>query len=171
MEKGWKEPLTSRSKKSSPEKEKLGVLTGYHWWPRIIQDYQIFQVFYVDTRVIFNNLRLKQVTMEPTKLAVRRTHNPNNSLVRVRLQNKEDAPLIDLCGGCGRSSCQLCTLMENAVSVVSASIGREHLMRCCEDANCKETMVVYCLTCSVCVLQYVGQTENLRKRLNNFVIH
>ena len=55
----------------------------------------------------------------------------------------------------------------NAVSVVSTSTGREHKVRCGEDANCKATMVVYCLTCSVCGMQYVGQTENLRKRLNN----
>ena len=28
-------------------------------------------------------------------------------------------------------------------------------------------MVVYCVTCSVCGMQYLGQTENLRKQLNN----
>ena len=57
--------------------------------------------------------------------------------------------------------------MGTADSDVSISTGRKHRLRCGKDANCTATMVVYCLTCSVCKMQYVGQTVNLRKRLNN----
>ena len=50
--------------------------------------------------------------------------------------------------------------------ILLSALRRKHKLRCGKDANCTATMVLYCLTYSGCKMQYVGQTVNLRKRLN-----
>jgi len=99
----------------------------------------------------------------PPRVAFRRPKNLRDKIIRARLPSSSSS---DFCGPCfGRSDCQLCLVLPHQDSIVSSS-GRSFRLSCGVNANCKSVFVVYCITCVQCRLQYVGCTNNFRKRAN-----
>ena len=66
-----------------------------------------------------------------------------------------------------------CDTMETGHTVQSTTTGRHYLIKSMSGhfmANCKSRFLIYVITCSVCSLQYVGQTgEQLNARLSGHV--
>ena len=66
---------------------------------------------------------------------------------------------------CQGNRCQLCTAFVSASCVTSTSNGRTFHCRN-QGTNCNAKWAVYVIMCDVCGMQYVGQTNNIRLRMN-----
>ena len=66
---------------------------------------------------------------------------------------------------CQGNRCQLCTAFVSASCVTSTSNGRTFHCRN-QGTNCNTKWAVYVIMCDVCGMQYVGQTNNIRLRMN-----
>ena len=115
---------------------------------------------------------LKNVFVEPPRLAFRNAPNLMSRLCRAKLP-RESAQAEPSCGPCsvkGRKpgvGCCLCHLLPFQKSIKSAVTGEEFPLKIQGHADCDSVNVVYCITCTKCNKQYVGGTENYRKRTRN----
>ena len=100
--------------------------------------------------------------------ATRRAKNLKDSLIHSRMNphlNPGKSGRIDLNNWveCRRKECELCArLMCQPMSAKSTSTGKTHNIP--DDSQCTMTNVIYLLTCSVCKLQYIGETKNSFRR-------
>ena len=69
----------------------------------------------------------------------------------------------NFCKPCQGNRCQLCTASVSASCVTSN--GRTFHCRN-QGTNCNTKWAVYVIMCDVCGMQYVGQTNNIRSRMN-----
>ena len=66
---------------------------------------------------------------------------------------------------CSTPNCDLCVKIDRSGSVTSKTTGRTH--KTMWNVTCKSSNVIYILTCKICGMQYVGQTQReLGKRLD-----
>ena len=123
--------------------------------------------------ILHLNKDLKAVVPAPPRLAFRKPQNLRDQLCRARLPSTE--PRTDHhCGPCSDNvrrtrgpKCAICKLMPTQTSIKSASNGKISKLKLRNSADCTSNYVVYCLTCTLCNLQYVGKAENFRLRVNN----
>ena len=60
----------------------------------------------------------------------------------------------------------MCVLLPEQVNIRSHSTNFIHKLKG-PVSDCDSLLVVYCLTCTKCDIQYVGRAENFRLRVNN----
>ena len=66
---------------------------------------------------------------------------------------------------CGDKRCKCCKHMQHSSSYASKITGKQYKIFCA--VNCKSTSIIYILECSVCGLQYVGESKQpFHKYLN-----
>ena len=66
---------------------------------------------------------------------------------------------------CGSKRCLTCQHIRSGTTVKSSSTGRTFNIRA--TANCKSSNVIYLIQCTLCNMQYIGETPNpLHIRLN-----
>ena len=64
---------------------------------------------------------------------------------------------------CKNRKCQFCPLLNRTGRIVSTHTGREY--QCKKDVTCQSNNLIYCISCTKCSKQYVGQTgDTLHKR-------
>ena len=68
---------------------------------------------------------------------------------------------------CTKFNCRYCSHLDKTGNILSSSTGRSYYTR--EYVSCQSNNLIYCLTCTKCNLQYVGQTKN--KLADRFVVH
>ena len=108
---------------------------------------------------------MRDILPEPPLLSFRRPRNLRNELVRAKLKDHGEI-ISNVSGPCNRPRCELCHIVPKCNFVTSKASGQKFGLQCGE-SNCASMNVVYVLWCTICGLQYVGQTNNLRLRLNN----
>ena len=112
--------------------------------------------------------RLKDVVNTLPILSFRRPKNLKDNLVRAKVCTSQDEKVeARLSSTCGKPRCQLCEIISLDNTIVSFNTGISHhtqpVLKICDAKN-----LVYCLSCNVCGLQYVGSTVTaLRFRMNN----
>ena len=66
---------------------------------------------------------------------------------------------------CGKKRCKLCATLICADSITSTS--NNNTFKCYNrDTTCDSEWVIYVIQCPICFLQYVGQSNNFRSRMN-----
>ena len=99
----------------------------------------------------------------PPVVSFSQPENLSQQLCRAKLQEpQKEAILSKQCQG---NRCQLCTAFVYSSCVTSISNGRTFNCRN-QGTNCNAMVAVYVIMCDVCGMQYVGQTNNIRLRLN-----
>ena len=89
--------------------------------------------------------------------------NLSQQLCRAKLQEPQKESIQSK--PCQGNRCQLCTAFVSASCVTSTSNGRT--FHCCnQGTNCNTNWAVYLIMCDVCDMQYVGQENNIRLRMN-----
>jgi len=68
---------------------------------------------------------------------------------------------------CHKYNCRYCTRLDKTGALVSSSTGRSYYTR--NRVSCQSNNLIYCLTCTKCNLQYVGQTKN--RLADRFSVH
>jgi hypothetical protein len=104
--------------------------------------------------------------MFPTKpiIAYRRPKSLRDYLVRARLKQDNEEKIIGHSGPCNKPRCKTCIVMPNTDVFVS-KLGAKTSIK--GQINCKTSNVVYLVSCTICNLQYVGETkQQLAKRMN-----
>lgn len=112
--------------------------------------------------VLYNNERMATVFKEPPMAAFRRPRNLKDMVVRARLDN----PLPN--GGfrtCSDKRCLLCKHSEDTDTFRSPVTGRNY--KIFGNTSCHTNNCIYLISCKACQKQYVGETGDLRKRINN----
>ena len=111
---------------------------------------------------------LREIFPDPFMLSFRRPANLRDQLVRAKLPDIDTVGnAVHACGPClGDPRCKICELIPCQTFVQSKS-GQQFRLFCGPHANCNSKQVIYVLSCVSCGLQYVGQTSNLRLRINN----
>ena len=105
----------------------------------------------VDAQIIFGN---------------RQPQNLKDKLIRARLP-ATDPTVKKTWPTCQRpTTCKHCPRIDKTGQIVSNSTKRK--FKCIFNACCKSKNLIYCITCKVCGLQYVGQTITpIMTRVNN----
>jgi hypothetical protein len=67
---------------------------------------------------------------------------------------------------CNNVNCRYCPKINKTGQISSSVTGREY--RCMENDSCRSSNLIYCITCTRCKKQYVGQTS---LRLNQRFVH
>jgi len=68
---------------------------------------------------------------------------------------------------CRRLNCRYCIRLDKTGRITSNVTGRSYIAR--KIITCHSNNLIYCLTCTKCNLQYVGQTKN--KLSDRFSVH
>lgn len=112
--------------------------------------------------------RLKKVFPEPPRVVYRRCRNLRDILTSSKVRS---IPIQTTgCQPCYKPRCKVCVQMTTTTMVRSTANGFSLEIR--GDFTCDTENVVYLLECSVCKLQYIGQTETaFRYRFNNHKAH
>lgn len=116
--------------------------------------------------IIEQSDRLKLVFPDPPRVVYRRSKNLRGLLTSSKISH----PLSEGCRPCNKPRCKICAHMTTSATALSTASNYEIKIRgtlCCDTSN-----VVYLLECSVCMKQYIGQTEtSFRLRFNNHKAH
>ena len=68
---------------------------------------------------------------------------------------------------CVTKKCNYCPILDRSGKITSQTTGRTYYAR--KHISCKSHNLIYCITCTVCKKQYVGQTKN--RLMDRFVMH
>ena len=95
----------------------------------------------------------------------RRARNIKDYLVHAKLRPM-DTTLIRSLPKCHRQNCKQCNRLDKSGYITSTSTKRR--FPCVKNPTCQSTNLIYCITCTLCGAQYVGQTKNrVSTRWNN----
>ena len=108
--------------------------------------------------------RLQQAIPDKPVIAYRRTKNLRDLLVHAQLKPSFLLPALGSTP-CNSSRCLTCQHIKTGTTVQSTSTGCSFNVRA--TATCKASNVIYIIECTLCNMQYVGETQNaLHIRLN-----
>ena len=103
----------------------------------------------------------------------RRNKNLRDTLVHSRTNSPKpqtratpnDAP--NPMNNCTTRKCNYCPLLDLSGQITSTTTGRTYYAK--KHISCKSHNLIYCITCTICNKQYVGQTKN--RLMDRFVSH
>ena len=106
---------------------------------------------------------MSMVFSRPPIVSFSQPKNLSQQLCRAKLQEAHKEAIQGK--PCQGNRCQLCTAFVSASCFTSTSNGRTFNCRN-QGTNCNTKWAVYVIMCDVCGVQYVGQTNNIRSRMN-----
>ena len=113
---------------------------------------------------IESSATLNKMFPEKPIIAYRRPKSLRDYLVRARLRQDAEGKVSGQSGPCNKPRCKTCVVMPTTDLFIS-KLGAKSSIK--GQINCKTTNVVYLVSCTVCKLQYVGETkQQLANRMN-----
>lgn len=114
-------------------------------------------------KVVENNTKLSKMFPNPPVMAFRKPNSLKNLLVRAEISHP--VTTTGECRSCGDKRCKTCKQLQHTPTFTSKTTGRTYNIFC--NVSCKTSNVIYMLECSVCGLQYVGESiQPFHKRMN-----
>ena len=96
-------------------------------------------------------------------VAFKQPNSLRNLLVRAEISKPNTT--IGKSHSCGDKRCKCCTHMQHSSSYTSKVTGKQYTIFFI--VNCKSANIIYILECSVCGLQYIGESKHpFHKRMN-----
>lgn len=109
--------------------------------------------------------RMRKVVTSPPIVSFSQAKSLGRLLCRAKLRDVVDDTDVTLTQQCDGKRCQLCHSFIASDKVISFSNGRTFTCRN-QGTNCNTKWAVYMIQCEVCGKQYVGQSNNIRLRMN-----
>ena len=113
--------------------------------------------------ILYTSERMCMVFFHTPVVSFSQPKNLSQQLCRAKLQEHQKEAIQSKPYQGNR--CQLCTAIVSASCVTSTSNGRTFHCRN-QGTNCNTKSAVYVIMCDVCGMQYVGQTNNIKLRMN-----
>ena len=117
--------------------------------------------------LLHQSVTMKTVVPDLPLMSFSQPHNLCRSLCRAK--HRQTASVNDEptrpSQSCGKSRCKLCLslICSNYIS----STTNNKTSRCHnENTSCDSKLIIYVISCPICNLQYVGQSNNFRARMN-----
>ncbi len=111
----------------------------------------------------------KNLAKNRAVIGYRRPKNLRDLVVRAKISqhsNIERAPLSTTKNCCKTKTCRYCDILDKSGRIRSHTTGREYA--CKTNVTCKSSNLIYCISCTKCGMQYVGQTKlRLMDRFGN----
>jgi hypothetical protein len=109
--------------------------------------------------------KMKKAVPKSPIMSFRQPRNLGKTLCRAKLKNHQEKPVCKPCRPCYKKRCKLCEYLICDNFIISTANRKK--FRCFNDnLNCDSTWTIYVIECPCCLKQYVGQTNNLRFRMN-----
>ena len=137
--------------------DRVPMITTYH---SVLKDLNTILKKHIP--ILYANKRMADVFKEPPMAAFRRPRNLKDMVVRTKLKN----PLPN--GGfktCSDKRCLMCKHTSSTNSFESPVTGRSY--RILGETSCRSDNCIYLISCKICQKQYVGETGDIRRRINN----
>ena len=116
--------------------------------------------------VLHESDKMKEILPSPPTMSFRQPTNLKKSLCRAKLKQPEDTEDDSQpAKKCGKRRCQICNFFECCDFITSATNKRKFKCRN-RNSSCDSLWVIYVISCPKCNMQYVGQTNNFRLRMN-----
>ena len=116
--------------------------------------------------ILYTSYRMSMVFSRPAVVSISQPKNVFQQLCRAKRQKPQNEAIQSK--PCQGNRCQLCTAFVSASCITSSSNGRRFHCRN-QGMNCNTKWAVYVKMCDVCGMQYVGQTNNIRLRMNGHI--
>ena len=113
--------------------------------------------------ILYTSERMNMVFSLPPVVLFSHPKNLSQQLCWAKLQEPQKEA--NHCKPCQGNRCQLCAAFVSANCVTSTSNGRTFHCRN-HGTNCNTKWAVYVIMCDAYGMQYVGQTNNVRSRMN-----
>ena len=117
--------------------------------------------------LLHQSVTMKTVVPDLPLISFSQPHNLCRSLCRAKLRQtasvNDEPPRPSQ--SCGKSRCKLCLslICSNHIS----STANNKTFKCYNDnTSCDSKWIIYVISCPICNLQYVGQSNNFRARMN-----
>ena len=110
---------------------------------------------------------MKTVVPDLPIISFCQTHNLCRSLCRAKLRQTvsvNDEPTRPS-QSCGKSRCKLC-LSLICCNYIRSNASNKTFKCHNENTSCNSKRIIYVISCPICKLQYVGQSNNFRARMN-----
>ena len=113
--------------------------------------------------ILYTSERMSMVLSRHPVVPFSQPKNLSQQICRAKLQEPQKEAIQSK--PCQGNRCQLCTAIVSSSCVISTSNGRTfHCLH--QGTNCNTKLAVYVTMCDACCMQYVGQTNNIRSRMN-----
>ena len=117
--------------------------------------------------LLHQSVTMKTVVPDLPLISFSQPHNLCRSLCRAKLRQtasaNDEPPRPSQ--SCGKSRCKLCLSL--ICSSYISSTANYKTFKCYNDnTSCDSKWIIYVISCPICNLQYVGQSNNLRARIN-----
>ena len=102
-------------------------------------------------------------------LSFKQSASLGKMLCRAKVQNTSDSGPVNPSQPCNKNKtkkCQLCKMIVSDDKIWSTATGKTFHCKN-SNTNCNSDWLIYVISCPTCDLQYVGQTNNIRLRMNN----
>ena len=113
--------------------------------------------------ILYTSKRMSMMFSCPPVVSFSKPINLSQQLCRAKLQEPQTESIQSK--PCQGNRCQHCTAFVSASFVTSTISGRTFHCRN-QGTNCNTKWAVYVIMCDVCGMQYVGQRNNIRLRMN-----
>ena len=143
--------------KPKTDNSRVPLVTTYHPALKILNN-----ILRKNLPTLHKNERMANVFKEPPLVSYRRPRNIKDMVVRTRLDNPLPVASFKTCLD---NRCLLCKHSNDTNDFSSTSTGRSY--KILQSTSCNTNNCVYLITCKVCQKQYVGETGDIRRRINN----
>ena len=143
--------------REKPTGSRVPMVTTYH---PVLKD--LTNILKKHIPILHSNKRMSEVFKDPPMMAFRRPRNLKDMVVRTKLTNPLPNGVFKICTD-GR--CLMCKHSASTDSFESHVTGRSY--KILGDTSCHTNNCIYLISCKVCGKQYVGETGDLRRRINN----
>jgi predicted GIY-YIG superfamily endonuclease len=116
--------------------------------------------------VLHESERMQEVLPSLPTMSFRQPGNLKKSLCRAKLRQPDEMKDDRVpARSCGKTKCKICDILVCCDSITGASNQKQFKCRN-RNSTCDSLWVIYVISCPDCQLQYVGQTNNFRLRMN-----
>ena len=117
--------------------------------------------------VLHESEKMRKVLPSAPTMSFRQPTSLKKSLCRAKLRQSGDLEdESQPAKKCDKQRCKICNILECSDFISSTSNNRKFKCRN-KNTSCDSLWVIYVIWCPVCKLQYVGQSNNFRLRMNN----
>ena len=118
--------------------------------------------------ILHQSERMKNAVPQAPTISFRQPPSLGRTLCRAKLRTMNENTT-EPSRPCGKKRCKMCDILicSDTITITNSTTQRKQTFQCHnQNTNCDSTWIIYCIHCPICDKLYVGQSNNLRLRMN-----